>query len=777
MPVKLLELTPEGKRFSLVDCDTLLLLRRAPNIASPVRTRPSASRRDHAERRGTVRLLLLTVALLLLGGCEAPWNNPYPAEDATANIYYGSFEERPKHLDPARSYTSSEWSFISQIYEPPYQYHFLKRPYEVVPLTAATMPQIRRLDKHGNELSGEGEPPAYTEYVVRIRPGIHYQPHPAFAADEHGKPLYDAQWRGLEGVRKLSDFEHSGTRELTAHDYVYQVKRLAFSPLHSPIASLMQDYIVGMQEFSARLDQAYEQLRGDSGEQEPWLDLRQFRLEGVEVIDRYSYRIRLNGEYPQFLYWLSMNFFAPMPWEADRFHSQPGMEDKNLTLHWYPIGTGPYMLTENNPNLRMVLQRNPNFHGEAYPAEGMPGDDAAGMLADAGKPMPFIDTVINSLELESIPRWNKFLQGYYDVSGIASDTFDQAITVGSTGDLALSDDMRAKGIQLTTAVGTSTYYFGFNMLDKVVGHPAGERGKYLRQAIAIAVDYEEYISIFLNGRGIVGQGPLPPGIYGYEDGEAGVNPVTHTWSNGKPVRKPLAEAKRLMEQAGYPEGRDAETGEVLKLYYDTVARGPDSKAQLNWWRKQFAKLGVELIVRPTDYNRFQDKMLKGTAQMFSWGWNADYPDPENFLFLLYGPNSKVAHKGENAGNYSNPEFDRLFEQMKNMDDGPQRLAIIQKTIAILRDDAPWLWGLHPKSFALYHSWYFNSKPNLMANNTLKYKRIDPVLRTSKRVEWNQPVTWPLWLLLVLFIISAAPAFVSYRRRQRARPDLSPGDAA
>jgi ABC-type transport system substrate-binding protein len=260
------------------------------------------------------------------------------------------------------------------------------------------------------------------------------------------------------------------------------------------------------------------------------------------------------------------------------------------------------------------------------------------------------------------------------------------------------------------------------MLDKVVGHPAGDRGKYLRQAISIAVDYEEYISIFLNGRGLAGQGPLPPGLYGYQEGEAGVNPLTHTWQHGEAKRRPLEDAKALMVQADYPDGRDAGTGEVLKLYYDVVARGPDSKAQLNWWRKQFAKLGIELIVRPTDYNRFQDKMLKGTGQLFSWGWNADYPDPENFLFLLYGPNGKTEHQGENAGNYNNPVFNQLFEQMKNMEDGPVRLGIIRQIIDILREDAPWLWGLHPKSFALYHDWYFNSKPNLMANNTLKYKQ-------------------------------------------------------
>lgn len=722
--------------------------------------------------------LLLPFMLSCSGSTDSnPWNNPYPAGDSDKNILYSSFDERPKHLDPIRSYSSNEYAIIANIYEPPLQYHYLKRPYQLVPLTAQQVPVPYFLDEQGNRLSKDApvEHIAWSIYDIEIKSGIRYQPHPALATDGNGSYLYhELTAAGLDHIYQLNDFAETGTRELTAADYVYQIKRLAHPRTNSPIFGVMAEYIDGLAEYADQLKGVHkERAAAETGP--VWLDLREYDLAGVQVTGTYSYQVRIKGKYPQFKYWLAMPFFAPMPWEADRFHTQPGMKEKNLTLHWYPIGTGPYMLAENNPNLRMVLQRNPNFHGETYPTEGMPGDAEAGLLADAGKPMPFIDTVIESLELESIPRWNKFLQGYYDVSGIASDTFDQAIKIGSGGDLALSDEMREKGIKLTTAVGTSTYYFGFNMLDKVVGHPAGERGRLLRQAIAIAVDYEEYISIFLNGRGIVGQGPLPPGIYGYEDGEAGVNAVTHSWVNGTAVRRPLEDALALMAQAGYPDGRDSETGEVLKLYYDTVARGPDSKAQLNWWRKQFAKLGIELIVRPTDYNRFQDKMLKGTAQMFSWGWNADYPDPENFLFLLYGPNGKVAHKGENAGNYNNPEFDRLFEQMKNMDDSPERLQIIRQLITILRDDAPWLWGLHPKSFALYHDWYFNSKPNLMANNTLKYKRIDPERRTGKRVEWNQPVTWPLWLLLVLFIISAAPAFISYQRRQRARPSLDAGD--
>ena len=162
-------------------------------------------------------------------------------------------------------------------------------------------------------------------------------------------------------------------------------------------------------------------------------------------------------------------------------------------------------------------------------------------------------------------------------------------------------------------------------------------------------------------------------------------------------------------------------------------------------------------------------MHKGTAQMYQWGWNADYPDPENFLFLLYGPNGKVHYKGENASNYQNAEIDLLYDEMKNMDNTPRRQAIVDRMLTILREDSPWLWGIHPKSFALYHDWFFNSKPNLMANNTLKYKRIDPPLRMEKRRTWNQPVTWPLWGGAAVLVMTLLPAVVSYRRRQRARP--------
>ncbi len=108
--------------------------------------------------------------------------------------------------------------------------------------------------------------------------------------------------------------------------------------------------------------------------------------------------------------------------------------------------------------------------------------------------------------------------------------------------------MRAQGIQLETAVAASTYYMGFNMLDPVIGG-FSERARKLRQAVSIAVDYDEYISIFQNGRGIPAQGPIPPGIFGYREGAAGINPVVYTWDGKQPQRRSIEDAKKITRRS------------------------------------------------------------------------------------------------------------------------------------------------------------------------------------------------------------------------------------
>ena len=698
---------------------------------------------------------------------RAQWNDPYPAADGNKNILYAAFMERPKRLDPAQAYSADEYAFISQIYEPPFEYQYLLRPYTLVPLTARALPQPVYLDRHGRRLPANASSGriAYSVYTIRIRRGIMYQPHPCFARDASGKYLYQSLTRAqLKGVRTISAFKHTGTRELVAADYVYEIKRLASPWIHSPLYSVLSHYIVGFRRFAhtaARLRAALPKVDGKP----PYIDLGRIPMAGVKVLGRYTYSITIRGKYPQFLYWMAMPFFAPMPPEADHFFSQPGMARRDLTLNWYPVGTGPYMLTVNDPNREMVLERNPNYHPDFYPRRGEPSDVRLGLLKDAGKRLPFIRKVVFSLEREGIPYWDKFLQGYYDESAISAESFNQVVHFTAGGEAQLTPSMRAKGMRLVTGVAPSISYYGFNMLDPVVGGYS-QRSRWLRRAISIAINTQQYISIFRNGRGLPAQGPVPPGIFGYEPGCAGRDPYVYACVDGRIQRKSIATARRLLAEAGYPDGRDERTGKPLLLYYDTAETGPEAKAHMDWMRKQFRKLNIQLVVRATDYNRFQEKMRRGEEQIFSWGWNADYPDPENFLFLLYGPNSEVGDNGENAANYNNPEFNRLFNRMRNMGNTPARAAIIRRMVAMVQRDAPWVWGFNPMEFRLHQAWVFNVKPNYMATNDLKYLRIDPALREADRKAWNRPVIWPLWVIVGLLVVLVLPAVHVYRQKER-----------
>lgn len=712
------------------------------------------------KRAGIALLLMMVLFLFVYLLIYKPiLNNPYPESEAHQAIYYNSFAEQPKTLDPAKSYSANEYVFIGQIYEPLLEYDYLQRPYTLKPLTAAQYPEIVYLDENMQEIrSGQDKDIAYTLYRIRIKPGIRYQPHPAFAKNKEGRYVYrQLSAAGMQDIQSPIDFKQQGSRELVVDDYMYQIKRLANPAVSSPIYGLMKAYILGFEQFSEQLP---AHTKG------AFIDLRNYPMQGLRKIDDYQFEIILNGQYPQFVYWLAMPFFAPVPWEVEEFYAQPALSDENISLNWFPVGTGPFMMTENNPNSRIMLEKNPNFRKQFFPETGSEEDRQAGFLSQAGQLLPLIDKAVYTLEKESIPRWNKFLQGYYDSSAIGTDSFDQAIQIDDRGQPVLSQSMKEKQIHLTQTIDPSVYYMGFNMLDKRVGGSSVSARK-LRQAISIAVNYDEYIAIFFNGRGSAAQGPVPPGIFGYTEGEAGINPYVYQWKNNRATRRPVEDARRLMNEAGFAGGIDPKTGRALILHYDVPASsGPESKAQLGWMRKQFAKIGISLNIRATQYNRFQEKMRTGNAQIFSWGWNADYPDPENFLFLLYGPNGKQAHGGENAANYDNPRYDQLFEKMKNMENGAPRQAIIDEMIDILRKDAPWVWGVNTKNFILTMPWLSRVKPNTIAQNTLKYVAVDVPMRNDKRQEWNQPILWPVAVLIVFLLLMILFLVLAYRNKQR-----------
>ena len=250
---------------------------------------------------------LWLIALVLWGAGCIP-NNPYPASEHTQEIYYSTFSEEPKHLDPAVSYSSGEYRFIQQIYEPPLQYHYLKRPYQLIPLTVEFVPQPRYFDSEGNPLPADVHPEqvAKAVYEIRIRPGIQYQPHPCFAKDAEGNFRYHTLTTDdVKEIYEVRDFPETGSRELIAADYVHQIKRLADPRVACPLLSLLDNYILGMEEYAHALRDtlaaAREKRRAAAGatynqavderENPISLDIDAFSFPGVEVVDRYTYQI------------------------------------------------------------------------------------------------------------------------------------------------------------------------------------------------------------------------------------------------------------------------------------------------------------------------------------------------------------------------------------------------------------------------------------------------------------------------------------------------------
>ena len=724
---------------------------------------------------------LIGVASLvgICAGCDRITNSPHAAGAETTNTYFNGVQERsPKYLDPTASYSLDETPYTYSIYEPLYRFHYLKRPYEVVPRVAEAVVSPRYFDKNGNELADDAPGPEIAEsvYDIKIKKGILFAPHPAFAKDAQGQYRYHSLTRDEVGDKRTPfDFEHQGTRELTAHDFVYAIRRLATTRIKSPSFSPLAEHIKGLKKYGETISAADEKLRNGkplTDRNLPFFDFRDYPFAGAEALDDHTLRIRLSDKYPQFKYWLTITFMVPVAWEVEKFYAQPGMAENNLTMNDWPVGTGPYMLTESQTNRRHVLSRNPNFRGEPYPCDGEAQDKADGLFADCGKPMPFIDRAVFTIEREKIPHKTKFMQGYYDSPELSRHDWllDFDYDVKNSADL--SKLFQQRGIQMPRTLEISNWYLGFNWWDPVVGKgktPDEQlRNRKLRQALSIAIDWEEFVRVFESkAAGEPAMSPIPPGLFGYR--KESINRVVYDVVDGKPQRKSIDVAKKLLAEAGYPDGRDAKSGQPLVLNYDYQrALTPELKAEVEWMAKQFAKLGVQLEIRATDYNRFQDKADKGSLQIFWWGWFADYPDAENFLFLLYGPNSQALTQGNgnNTANYQNDEFDKLFEELKFLDDGPKKQVVIDRLVAILQEDSPWAFGYNPYAGSVHHQWVGNVKPGPIVLDKLMYMRIDPALRTAKIKEWNDPIWWPVALIALALIAAVIPAFRTWKRRER-----------
>jgi ABC-type transport system substrate-binding protein len=723
----------------------------------------------------------LALLALLPAACD---NSPYPRKDEGRNVLYTSFSSELQHMDPGRSYSAGDYGIICNVLEPPFEYHYLKRPYELIPCTAREVPKPRR-----REVSFRGR--TYAEavvYTIRIKQGLRYHDHPCFV--DRNRRLTE---KDMRGVREVWDIRPHATREVKAADFVHAIRRLADSRVSCPLYPTFAKHFLGMAEYrqvlEGKLAKAREDRKAAAGplynrqQDERYdpipIDYAQGADEFpfVREIDDHTFEIVIEAPYPPILYWMGLPFFAPVPPEAVEFFNQRPLLERSIELDKNLLGTGPYVLRRYDPTNEIVLERNPHFREERYPDLPRPSPrdaeavawyrqmKAGGMLEDVGKRLPQIDRIVYRMEKESIPRWNKFLQGYYDDSGIRSDMFDQAVQLSSRGESVLTDGLAAEGIRLLTSPGAGFYFYNFNMTDPVVGGYTDEKRK-LRQAVSIAFDTEEEIAIFANGQSVASHGPIPPEIFGHEPGKAGMNPVVYRWDEAgkRPVRRSLDEARKLLAEAGYPNGYGRD-GRPLVLKFLTGWSSPEGRSQVQFVRKQFQKLNIRLEVETSDANRLNEKRLSGSFQFLHWGWHGDYPDPENFLFLFYCPDPNDP-EGEPVSKYNSEEFNRLFRRLRSMENCPERLAVIRQALAVVRRDAPAIFKSHPVSYALFHDWYRSVWPNAMALNAGKYHRIDPARRGAYRRQHNEPRWWPLGVLAAAMVLLAAPAVRVARRRLR-----------
>lgn len=663
------------------------------------------------------RLAWAVLALLLLGvlapGCS---NSPYRDADEGLKILYRAYSEPPKTLDPAVAYSTSDQVIVAEVYDTLVEYHYFERPYRLVAGMAEAVPSAEAL--------ADGR----VRYTFRLRSGLWYAEDACF------------------GARRK--------RPVLAHDFVFALRRVADPAVASPVTDPFS-HLVGFAEFGKQLearrksDPAFAKLPA----REQYDAIGGF--EGARAADDTTFSITLSEPYPQILYWFAMNFASPVPHEAIETYDG---ENGRPAFAEHPVGSGPFRLTTYDKYSRMVLSKHEGYYGLLAPPGAAPGatfpePDQKATDADrkaAGSRLPLLDRIEFRLEKENIPAFGKFLQGYYDLSGIARESFDKVIS-----ERGLSTEMQALGMSLSKSVVPAVYYIGFNLDDPVVGRAGGERSRLLRQAMSASADVREYLRLFANGRGIPAQSPLPPGIFGYDEGYR--NPYRTL---------DMEHAKGLLAKAGYPGGIDAKTGRPLRLTFDVADTSPEGRLRFQFWVNRWRQLGLDVALEATTYNKFQEKVRDGAYQIFQWGWVADYPDPENFLFLLTTGMARSESGGPNTANFKHSEYDRLFGAMRARENDAERLQQIRSMQQILEHERPWIELFHPEDYALIHGWLSHVRPPGLSIPTVKYHDVDPLRRAHDRKAWNRPILWPALAFLLALVALVAPGILTYYRERQ-----------
>ena len=586
-------------------------------------------------------------------------------------VGYNVYGSKVKSIDPASCGDTTSAGIQGAIYEGLYCYHYLKRPIEVIPQLADGMPEIS---------------PDGLTYTVRIKKGVKYSRNACFGTTPDGT------------------FK---TRTVRADDFVLAFKRIADFHLTTALSlAFVQDKIVGMKEYRDRT-RIYH--KGDFSRYD------KEQLPGVAAVDEHTLRFKLTRPFPQLLYVLAMHVYAPIPREVIDYHLVGANEP--IAIKWREpeiirreavVGTGPYLLSEWVKAHKIVLTRNPDFRDEYYPAEGGPGDQEAGLLADAGKKVPFVDQWRLTFVQETNPAWMMFDKKLRDSAGIPRDVFTQVVSPKKE----LMDEWRKRGIRLVKGTYPAIYWLVFNMEDEVLGS-----SKSLRQALWLSFNVEEYIELIYNGRATRAVNVLPSTFKGYAE----VGPSPYARFDPDAARAKIAAAKTELIAAGViKEGED-----IPQLVLDMPGTDENSRRTGEFVKRQFGRVGLDLKVVMNDWPTLQKKVHSKVVQMYAMGWHADYPDAENFLQLYYSPNIK---RGTNNSNYRNAEFDKLFKQAATIMDEQQRISLYARMGKILNEDAPVLLLTEPIGYILLYEWVRNDKPHPIGYGFRKYIHIDAKLR-------------------------------------------------
>jgi len=564
---------------------------------------------------------------------------------------------------------------------------------------------LQEIPQHTDNADGS------VDYLCKLKPGVLYHDDPCFP---NGKG-----------------------REVVAQDVEYAWQRMSDPKVECPVISVFGDCVKGMTE-------AYD-AAGKAGK----FDYSK-PLTGLEVVDDHTFKVHLSKPYPQIVYWMAMHFTTPVAREAVEYYDGKLHQDgpkgemvRRPEFKWHPVGNGPFRIHLYEHAHRVQLVRNPNYHTTVFPSSGYPPEKADWLKQFADKQLPLVDEIELPIIREAYTMWLLARMGYMDGTSVTKDAFGRIVTANQ----GLSPDLKAKGMMLEKDIEPSTFFISFNVQDPVLSNAK------LRQALSCSFNAQGWVDIFYNGVSPVAQQLIPPGLFGYSKDY--VNPYGYN----------LEKAKKLIAEAGYPNGIDPKTHQPLVITFDVTATGSEERQMAEYEKRQFEQLGIQINVIENTFAKSLEKEDHGLFQILSGtGWGADYPDPENFYMLFSSKN--LPPEGKNVSRYVNPEFDKLFDKMSAMENSQERATLCNRMRDRLAEDCPIIFTFHRAQFVVVQPWARRTEANMMLEGGLKYQQIDAPMRAELRKEWNRPMLWPLALLVVVVVAGIVYA-IRWNRRLNA----------